>query len=306
MKKSRVVGFVTGAHVVAIGGLLLSQGCGTTRAPLPRDDAFVMPPSQEEERLAPPVAVDPVHRPAPMPPAQRPAVDPVVVTAPSETTPYVVAKGDVLSVIARRYGVSVQEVMRLNDISNPDLIRVGQRLLLPGKIDLEQPRAGTRPRESAAARTAGSGARYVVQAGDSLSVIAQRHGVDQQALMRENTISNPDRIQVGQELVIPAGGRRATSAPRSSEPAVAPAPAVPRPGATPAAATAVTNEAATSLLPPAPAARSAEQTYTVEIGDDLLSVASEFNVSIAALKAANQLDSDILVPGRTLIIPDAD
>jgi LysM repeat protein len=300
MKKSRVVGFVTGAHVVAFSGLLLTQGCGTTRAPLPRDEEFVMPPRVEDERLAPPVAVEPVYRPAPMPPV----VQPVVVTEPSETTTYVVQKGDMLSVIAQRYGVTVQEIMRINQLSDPNVIRVGQRLQLPGSIELDQPRQVAPRAQSAAAPVTGGGERYIVQAGDSLSVIAQRYGVTVQALMRANSITNPDRVQVGQALMIPAEGRRPAPAPAVQESAT-PQPAVVAPVAPPVPAVRV-ERADAPVLPPAQAARSSQHTYTVEIGDDLLSVASEFNVSIAELRAANNLDSEILVPGRVLVIPAAE
>ena len=299
MRKSRIVGLVTGVHIAAFGGLLLSQGCGTTRAPLPRDDDFVMPPHQEEDVVRP-VAVEP-YRPAPMPPQVDPK--PVVVTPPAETTTYTVVAGDSLSVIARRYGVSMQEIMRINNISDPNVIRVGQRLQLPGAVDIEQPREVTPRREASPARDAASGDRYVVQAGDSLSVIAQRHGVTQQALLRANNITNPDRIQVGQELVIPAGGRRPE--PSAPTPTVTERP-VPPPPPPVERAPAVQEVPETTSLPPAPVRPAGAQTYTIEIGDDLLSVASEFNVSIADLRAANNLDSDILVPGRVLIIPDVD
>ncbi len=305
MKKSRVVGLVTGAHVLAFGGLFLTQGCGTTRAPLPRESEIVMPPHQEEDFVRP-VAVEPVQRPTPMPPAQPPEPDPVVVTPPAETTTYTVVAGDVLSVIARRFGVSMQDIMRINNISDPDMIRQGQRIELPGVIDLDQLRQVTTQRPT---QPTASGDRYVVQAGDSLSVIAQRHGVSQQALLRVNNLSNPDRIQVGQELIIPEGGRtpeptspaeppRETRTPPVTPPRVDPvAPQQPAP-------VEVSVEGA-ALLPAQPGPGGA-QTYTIEIGDDLLSVASEFNVSIADLRAANNLDSDILVPGRVLVIPDAD
>ncbi len=299
MQKSRVVGLVTGAHVVAFGGLLLSQGCGTTRAPLPRDDEFVMPPTQEQEVVRP-VPVEPTRRPAPIPPR----VEPRPVTPPTETTTYTVAPGDVLSVIASRYDVTVQEIMRINNISNPDMIRVGQRLELPGKIDVDQPREVTPRRETAPRADVARGDRYVVKAGDSLSVIAHRYGVTQQALMRANNISNPDRIQVGQELVIPEGGRRtppvAVEAPTVTPPEpVRAAPPVTLPRVE-------DEESGATMLPPSPSAPSGAQTYTVEIGDDLISVASEFNVSIVDLRKANNLDSDILVPGHVLIIPDVE
>ncbi len=314
MKRERLIGVVTGAHVLVIGGLLLSQGCGTTRAPLPPEDDYVMPPRIQEETYRAPTPSAPLHRPAP-----APAFVPETVTPPAETTTYVVAKGDALSVIAKRYNVSLHEVMRINNISDPDVIRVGQRILLPGRINLDRP-AQVTPARAAAAPSAPAGAeRYVVQAGDSLSVIAQRTGTNVQELMRLNNISNANVIRVGQELVLPAGARQGTqqrqapsttrvpvpprdAAAPSPRPAT-PAPADPMPsfGDAPAAPAA---EAA--LLPPARAERAAPQTYTVQIGDDLISVASEFNVSISALREVNEIESNILVPGRTLIIPDVD
>lgn len=46
---------------------------------------------------------------------------------------------------------------------------------------------------------------YVVQAGDTLSEIAERFGITVRALVRANQLENPDRIHPGQELVIPSG-----------------------------------------------------------------------------------------------------
>lgn len=44
---------------------------------------------------------------------------------------YTVQRGDTLSAIANRYGTTVEELVRINDISNPDLIYAGQKLLIP-------------------------------------------------------------------------------------------------------------------------------------------------------------------------------
>ncbi len=52
--------------------------------------------------------------------------------------------------------------------------------------------------------TAAGQQRYVVREGDSLSGIADRFGVTQEAIQRANDITDPNSIFAGQELVIPA------------------------------------------------------------------------------------------------------
>lgn len=51
-----------------------------------------------------------------------------------------------------------------------------------------------------------AGATYTVQPGDTLSGIAIENGTTSLALARENNLSNPDRIYVGQQLLIPEAG----------------------------------------------------------------------------------------------------
>ncbi len=54
---------------------------------------------------------------------------------------------------------------------------------------------------------------YVVQSGDTLSVIATRFGVATQALADFNAIADPNTLQVGQELAIPPAPPPTTAAP---------------------------------------------------------------------------------------------
>ncbi len=49
---------------------------------------------------------------------------------------------------------------------------------------------------------------YVIAPGDTLSAVAQRHGVTQQELIDLNNLTNPDALRVGQELVVPDVGQR--------------------------------------------------------------------------------------------------
>lgn len=55
------------------------------------------------------------------------------------------------------------------------------------------------------APTPGVQQRYVVREGDTLSAIAARFGVTEEAILEQNPLSDRDRLLVGQELVIPAG-----------------------------------------------------------------------------------------------------
>jgi LysM repeat protein len=51
--------------------------------------------------------------------------------------------------------------------------------------------------------TPGEQQRYIVREGDTLSGIAARFGVSEEAILKENPLSDRDRLFVGQELVIP-------------------------------------------------------------------------------------------------------
>ena len=99
-------------------------------------------------------------------------------------TTHVVQAGENLSAIARRYGVTVEELVQTNGLNNPDLIYAGQILTIP--IALE---AGT--------------SLYTVQQGETLSEIAARYGVPVESIMAVNGLPTRDSIAVGQQLVIP-------------------------------------------------------------------------------------------------------
>lgn len=103
----------------------------------------------------------------------------------TETTEYQVLAGDTLSSIANKFNTTVEELVSINNIINPNLILVGQILKLR-RDDLSQVENNT----------------YVVQQGDTLSKIAQKYGTTYQELARINNISNPNYIQVGQVIKI--------------------------------------------------------------------------------------------------------
>ena len=103
---------------------------------------------------------------------------------------YRVVSGDTLSKIANRFGTTYQELARINGISNPDKIQVGQILKLPNS-------------NTSNSSSSSSYNTYTIVSGDTLSKIASRFGTTYQEIARINGISNPDKIQVGQIIKIP-------------------------------------------------------------------------------------------------------
>jgi LysM repeat protein len=112
------------------------------------------------------------------------------VSASSATLIHVVRPGENLYRIALRYGTTVRAIAAANHISNPNLIYVGQRLVIPTGGSTVPPGSCT----------------YVVRRGDTLYSIARHFGVSLTTLVSVNHIANPSLIYVGQRLVIPGCG----------------------------------------------------------------------------------------------------
>ncbi|HIE11378.1 MAG TPA: LysM peptidoglycan-binding domain-containing protein [Kiritimatiellae bacterium] len=226
---------------------------------------------------------------------------------------YVVQKGDTLSAIAKRFGVSVQEIVELNDISNPNLIRAGQELTLPayatGVPAAPQKAAMPPPR----ARELTEGGVYEVQRGDTLSELAVRFNTTVRAIKAANSLSS-DLIRVGQKLVIPGlspQSERPVVESRGETPPAAPA-AAPASVATadaesaPSGSVSVAGPEEEKVAPPKTTPSSLERPYlyTVTEGDTLDSVARMFGVLKEELIRANNLSADVeLYAGQKLIIP---
>ncbi|WP_102280014.1 LysM peptidoglycan-binding domain-containing protein [[Lactobacillus] timonensis] len=106
---------------------------------------------------------------------------------------YTIQAGDTLSGIAAKFGTSYQALARLNNISNPNMIVVGQTLRINGSASANVSQPST---------SYSSNGTYTVQAGDTLSGIAAKYGTSYQAIASQNGISNPNAIYVGQTLRI--------------------------------------------------------------------------------------------------------
>ncbi|PYI54834.1 LysM peptidoglycan-binding domain-containing protein [Paenibacillus flagellatus] len=99
----------------------------------------------------------------------------------------VVNPGESLWAIARRYGVSVDDIVRVNEIDEPTRLAVGQALVIPTSESV-----------------------HVVAPGESLWSISRRYGIPVDEIARANNIANPSQLYVGQRLRIPRQGAKRT------------------------------------------------------------------------------------------------
>lgn len=171
---------------------------------------------------------------------------------------YVIQTGDTLLAIASRFGTTVQAILDANpQITNPNLIIVGQVIIIPGGTTPSPPPPPPPPTPSAGT--------YVVQRGDTLSSIARRFGTTVNALLAANPqITNPNLIFPGQVITIPGG--------------TAPGPEPPPP-------------------PPPPA-----NTYVVQRGDTIFSIARRFGTTVPSLLALNPqiTNPNSIFPGQVI------
>ncbi len=231
------------------------------------------------------------------------ATDPALQGPAQGPTSYQVRKGDSLSSIARRNGVSVAALASANNIRNVQLIVVGQRLVIPSPAPVGSPlvaptlvpAAVPAPRAVEIVPVAGPTATpvvYVLKRGDNLGAVARKYKVTVSALAAANGIRNPNRVTVGLRLVIPS--------------AVVPAPATTV--AAPTTTTVATLVADTSTTT-VPALVAAVATPTLPVATTLpptTTVPAPPTVPAAALVAAPTLTPEQLarLPKELLNLPD--
>lgn len=148
---------------------------------------------------------------------------------------YIVQAGDSLYSISRRYGLTVDELKKLNQLTS-NALSIGQKLKIKGELI-----------------TPPSSNIYVVQPGDSLYKIANNYGVSVDNLKSYNGLSS-NLLSIGQVLKIPDTNMN-------------------------------------------------QEIYTVQAGDNLYHIARMHQTTVDAIMQANNLTSNLLSVGQKLIIP---
>ncbi len=244
--------------------------------------------------------------------------------APGETTTgeYEVQTGDTLFSVAQKFDTTPQTIRELNFLVG-DIIQVGQRLIVP--IVPPQPTPTPSP------------FIHVVQAGETLSQIAQRYGISQVDIIQVNEITNPNTLSAGTELIIPGyqvsqpaaeDGASATDDAGGASTAADSSPYshIVQPGETLSEiaqqygvdANAIANannianrnqlRAGQALVIPgltqAQARELRQIRHTVKAGETLLSISREYGVEAKAIQTANNLtDPNAIFVGQILVIP---
>jgi LysM repeat protein len=227
--------------------------------------------------------------------------------APPEPTTHIVQPGENLYLIAEFYGVTVQDLVRANDIPNANRIWAGQMLIIPA------PGSAL----SAAAQPTGTGllpgdqvTLYSVQPGDTMNGLAERFGIPVWQLAEANDIANPNRLYAGQVLAIPTH-LLDTGLLLTANPAPVVVASSPPAESDPVTVTAVVPpDRPAQVTPRQPGAgvtvssfRAEDSVYFVVEGDTLSEIAFNYETTVWVLTAANSLTNpNFLYIGQPLVV----
>ncbi len=179
---------------------------------------------------------------------------------------HVVAYGETLYSIARKYGVTPQALASANRITTQSWVYAGQRLKIPVA-------SSTTNNTSVSVAHASPSGIYVVRAGDTLSSLSRKFGVSVNALANANDLPPNGFLYTGSQLKIPGATTSQNTAPaKSNQPTNRP----------------------TDVTTP----------YIVQPGDTLYGIAVKHNITMAALRIANNLPTPFVLIGQRLSIPN--
>lgn len=199
---------------------------------------------------------------------------------------HTVEVGENLFRIALRYGITVDELAAANSITDPTRIYAGQILIIPGEAVADASVQDTATQtdntpadiQPVAATTT---TYHIVAQGQTLYSIAQTYGVNWQELAAWNGVGNPQQLYAGQRLII--------NNPTSNTVGAVPGPTV-------VEAQPITAQPTVET-----------QTYVVQPGDRLASIARTFNISWTTIASANNITNpNAIYVGQQLVIPTSD
>ena len=198
---------------------------------------------------------------------------------------YIVQKGDTLYGIAQKLETTVDELKKLNNLTNNNL-SIGQVLRIPVEVIYE-----------------GEEKLYTVKAGDTLYQIAKNNNITVEELKSLNNLTS-DALSIGQLLKLPSQLTPETTYTVQKGDSLY---SIAREYNTTVDAIKSQNSLTSNLLSigqilKIPMNANLETTYTVQKGDSLYSIAKKFDTTVETLKQLNNLTSNLLSIGQILIV----
>jgi len=208
--------------------------------------------------------------------------------APATPTTHVVAKGETFRSIARKYGLTQDDLERANPKADPAAPQAGSKLTIPATVSVSE---NTGPDADASKPPE---ALHTVTENDTYTSIAKKYGVTEGAISEANPDVNPNRLRPGSKLNIP---QRAAS-PRTDDGDDAPA------AASAALVTATATKTGAVPRSDADASKPAATLHTVTENDTYTRIAKKYGVTEGAIGEANpDVNPNRLRPGSKLNIP---
>ncbi|MGE9294693.1 MAG: LysM peptidoglycan-binding domain-containing protein [Puniceicoccales bacterium] len=275
MKLAHVFTLVVGLHLAVIAALFVTPGCASDTNPGVQPAAPVGQPGLAQEEAPLPV-VDSGTRPQPVDSVKR---------YPPTRPSWNLNESSQAEVI-----VPPQPQSRPQPMPQNETVYVAEELEVIQPTSSGMDGFNTAPSTSYSSSPSTSysapafaasvpGTTYIVKKGDTLGGIAKRNGVSLNGLMAANgyTRETANRLKIGEKLTIPAVDGEAEA------PAAVPSPSY--------AGASIDQEGVA---------------YTVQPGDSLSRIATRQGSTVAAIKSANGLSSDVIRVGQELLIPQVE
>ncbi len=123
-----------------------------------------------------------------------------------------IRRGETVSTIASRYGVSQYAIFEANNMNRRSRIYAGKHLIVPVPLDGKYPKSSKIKN-----RTSSNENTYIVQGGDNLWDISRSFGTSPEKLRRLNYLGNSSRIYVGQVLKLPGSVKSKATAKKTTK-----------------------------------------------------------------------------------------
>lgn len=256
----------------------------------PGDRLKVVKETQSATRPQPSRPANPSERPA----QPRPTETPSNPSNRTQTVYYTVKPGDSLWLISNKYGLTINELKRLNGLAS-NMIHPGNKLRVGKSEAPAQPSQPVQPtptpqpedKDESVNQPTPSPAQpreqatkyYTVQSGDYLWKIANDHHITVAQLKAWNNLTS-NYIYAGNRLIVAKGTTDGSTRPERPKPEEKPEEEAPQPTPSPQPTT----------------------YYTVKPGDSLWKIANQFGVTINQIKAWNRMTSNMIHPGDRLLV----